>query len=225
MKRRIISSLVHLLTACLLAAVLTACSAVKRGKVVKKGIDQVGTKFRPGPTYWADVRGENRKGKLVTARVEFFAVDWKSIKRNTWIEPDRYGFPRFFQRIQAYNETQRAESGSFGASERVVRKNKPRSSRRVAARPSPPASTPAPLATSAPEQLAVEPAIASATDRARRLLEVREQALEDPSLRQLKADIKTARTEEEQERAWSAYRSTLRDKMHAIDPSLSDLIL
>jgi DNA repair exonuclease SbcCD ATPase subunit len=68
------------------------------------------------------------------------------------------------------------------------------------------------------------PPAATANDRNARLREVREQALEDPVVRELKDRIKSARSDEEQQRAWREYRATLRDKMHAIDPSLGDLI-
>jgi hypothetical protein len=212
MRRTLLPSLV-----CLLALFLAACSAVKRGKVVKKGVDRVGTKLQPGPIHWVDIRGENRKGELVTARVELFEIDWKAVKENDVIAPDSFGFPRFFQRIQAYNAQQRAESGSFGAMEKIARKAKPRAPRPTVAKPA---------AADAPSDLGpTQPApAAQPDDRTARLREVREQALEDSSVLEKKAAIKEARTDEEQDRAWRAYRSTLRDKMHAIDPSLGDLI-
>lgn len=222
-------------TACLFTLLLTACSAVKRGKVVDKGIDPTGTKMHPGPIHWVDIRGENRHGATVTARVELFEIDWQAIRKNDWIAPDSYGLPRFFQRIHAYNEAQRAESGRFGATAKIVQQPKPRKPRRTVARRAP--ATPAPEA----EQLNPPPAPESTTpptspapvepkpeltaeQRAERLRVVREQALEDPALLEMKASIKSARSEAEQERAWRDYRATLRDKMHAIDPSLSDLI-
>jgi hypothetical protein len=217
MMRRKLSLALTVLAACLLAALLTACSAVKRGKVVKKGVDPVGTRMHPGPIHWVDIRGENRKGEMVTARVELFAIDWKAVKKNDVIAPDSFGFPRFFQRIQAYREEQRAESGRFGATEKLARKPKPRAKRRTAA-------TPAATGTPGESAQMQAPPAATANDRNARLREVREQALEDPVVRELKDRIKSARSDEEQQRAWREYRATLRDKMHAIDPSLGDLI-
>lgn len=229
MKCRNISHLFPFLAVCLLAGLFTACSAIKRGKVIKKGVSQTGSKLNPGPIHWVDIRGENSKGKVVTARIQFFEMDWKAIKKNDWIEPASFGFPRFFERIHAYNEAQRAESGRFGASAKIAKKSKPKSKRRIAAKPTPTeaaaestaAATPAPESTPAPQSA---PTSNSEKPRAERLKEVREVAMEDPVVRELKAGIKNAKSEEEQQRAWKEYRSTLRDKMHAIDPTLGDLI-
>jgi hypothetical protein len=218
MKSRMPLPWMPLLAACLLAAILPACSAVKRGKVVKKGVDRAGTKLHPGPIHWVDVRGENRRGETVTARVELFAIDWRAVKKNDWIAPDSYGLPRFFQRIHAYNEEQRAESGRFGATEKIAARPKPRSPRKAVAKRAP--------AEPSSNLAQVNPPLTSPTsaDRTERYREVREQALEDPSVRELKDSIKTARSDDEQQRAWQEYRARLRDKMHAIDPSLGDLI-
>ncbi len=217
MKRRIFFRWTPLLAACLLAVQLTACSVIKRGKVVKKGVDRAGTRMHPGPIHWVDIRGENRRGELATARVELFQIDWKAVKKNDWIAPDSYGFPRFFQRIHAYRESQRAQSGHFGATEKNARKPKSRTPQRTAAKPTP---------AEAPNDFGqVQPAPAPAPDdRTARLREVHEEALDDLSVRELKAKIKDAASDEEQQRAWREYRATLRDKMHAIDPSLGDLI-
>ncbi len=222
MKCRKSVPLIPWLAVCLLAVLLTACSAVKRGKVIKKGVSHTGTKMHPGPIHWVDVRGENSKGKIVTARVQLFEMDWKAVKKNDWIAPASYGLPRFFQRIHAYNEAQRAESGRFGATVKIAKKSKPRSARRTAAK-STPAETSQPV-DAAPEDATPAPSGNSESARADRLQEVREQAMEDTSVRQLKADIKNAKSDEEQQHAWREYRSTLRDKMHAIDPTLGDLI-
>jgi hypothetical protein len=217
MKASLRSTAIHLTCVSTLAALLAACSAVKEGRVVKKGIDP-GTKLHPEPIHWIDIRGENRQNRVVTVRMEFFAMDWKAIDKGDWIAPASFGLPRFFQRIHAYNEEQRRESGRFSSSGLASRTQpKATRSKRIARR-QPAESAPA---SEASLVAASEPTAASREEKYRA---VREKAIEDESVRALKKRIHTATSDDEQTRAWREYRSALRDKMHALDPSLGDLI-
>lgn len=221
MKRPKFFSAIPILTALTLAVFFSACSAIKRGKVVNKGVNQTGTKLHPGPIHWVDVRGENTKGKVVTARIEFFAMDWKTIKKGQWIAPASYGFPRFLQRIHAYKEEQRQESGHFASSGTIAKSKGRTKTKRVARRT--PATTPEPIeaVTSPPASHTPTPV---AVEREERLRLVREKAIEDESVRAMKKNIHSARSDEEQARAWKEYRSALHEKMRTLDPTLSDLI-
>ena len=204
-------SIIFSAVAGLLALALVSCSVVKQGKVVRKGVTKSGTVSRPWPTYWVDIRGKNRKDELVTARVEFFHMDWKKIEKGQWIAPDDFGFPRFIQRITSFRADQRAESGRFGTSGTVAKpKPKARKKRSVAKVK---ATTPAPTEGAREE-----------AQRQARFREVREQAVEDESVRALKKDIHAAGSDEEQSKAWTQYRKALHEKMRVIDPSLGDLI-
>ena len=205
--------ILHAMLAVFLIVILAACSEVKEGKVVGKGIDRVGTKMHPGPIHWIDIRGKNREERIVTARVEFFEMDWKGIKKGDWVAPAQFGFPRFFQRISAYNAEQRAESGRFSTSGSVAKpKAKGRGKSRPVAKPA--------AETAAPEGAAPS----SEGDREAKLRQVRERAIEDEGVRALKKNIHAAASDEEQTRAWQEYRKALHEKMRALDPSLSDLI-
>lgn len=195
----------------LLALALVSCSVVKHGKVVRKGVTKSGTVNRPWPTYWVDIRGKNRKDELVTARVELFRMEWKTVEKGQWISPDDFGFPRFIQRITSFRADQRAESGRFGTSGTVAKpKPKARRKRSVAKSDS-----------SIPARAA---GVTEDAQRQARFRVVREQAVEDESVRALKKDIHAAGSDEEQSKAWQQYRKALHEKMRVIDPSLGDLI-
>lgn len=217
----------------LVALSMVSCSVVKEGKIVQKGMTENGSPNKPFPSYWADVRGKNWQNKEVTARLEFFEVDWKKLRKGQRIVPAQYGIPTYVKQLVNAHGKKRKDGG-VAVMNGAMANAKPKASNRAAVAKNVPAkdlhveasADPGESATELPPAVATGPASAAqrSAEREARLRQVRDKAVEDDAVRALKKNIHNARSDEEQGHAWKQYNSALRDKMRAIDPSLSDLI-
>lgn len=214
------------------AIALASCGSMKEGVVVAKSrkAPVIGTYAPPEQTFWVDVEGTDGKGRTVTRRVQLFDWEWKQLRKGDRIALEDYG---------TFNISRTPEKGARRKPASKKPRRKP-ATPKAKATPRPaataasprPASTPAaspaakpPLATPPPPKpTAAQGSPSPVANRQARYQEVEARALEDGSVRQARAKVHTARSNDEQARALTDFHKAKFNKMREIDGSLADMI-